>query len=170
MSQLGAIPICHFGLPWPTGTPRWPKIPETVPRLSALNKFLHSNFRWERELLILGILPHTLYDMWPAPHVLSPGRGGEGWVPPLVAMATINVKVGVSYLVFVCQSVCVCVRYQSISRNIKPINFIFGGSLPSDPGRKPFHFEKNRPRVRVGVGGQNLSLMIRDRRKIFEWL
>ena len=62
---------------------------------------------------------------------------------------------GVSYFAFVCLSVCVCVRYQNISKNIEPINFIFGGSLPCDPGRKPFDFEKNPPGVRVcgGVGG-----------------
>ncbi len=75
----------------------------------------------------------------------------------------------ISYFAFVCLCICVCPLAKYL-KNIELINFIIGGSLPSDPGRKPFHFEKNRPRVRVGVGGQNLSLMIRDRRKIFEWL
>ena len=40
-----------------------------------------------------------------------------------------------------------------ISKNIEPIDFIFGGGLPSDTRRKPFDFEKNRPGVRVGLGG-----------------
>ncbi len=71
---------------------------------------------------------------------------------------------GASYLAFVCVSVT------KISKKIEPINFIFGGGLPSDPGRKPFDFEKNLPGVRVGLGGRNLSLMIRHRRKYFEWL
>ncbi len=62
-----------------------------------------------------------------------------------------------------------CVSITKITKKIEPIKFIFGGSLPSDPGRKPFDFEKNRPRVRGG-GVRNLALMIRDRRKIFEWL
>ena len=42
----------------------------------------------------------------------------------------------------VCVSVSVCVRYQNIWKKIEPINFIFGGSLPSNPDRKPFDLEK----------------------------
>ena len=56
---------------------------------------------------------------------------------------------------FVCLSVGMCVRVQpvqNISTNIEPINFIFSGSLPSDPVRKLFDFEINHPGVRVGVG------------------
>ncbi len=49
---------------------------------------------------------------------------------------------------------CVCVSVTKISqKNIESIKFIFGGSLPSDPERKPIDFEKNLPGVRVGVGG-----------------
>ncbi len=55
-------------------------------------------------------------------------------------------------------SVCVCVRYQNISKTIKPINFIFGGGLPSDLGRKPFDFEQNHPGVRVGLGGGGVEI------------
>ena len=47
----------------------------------------------------------------------------------------------------VCETVC----EQNISKNIDSINFIFGGGLPSDPRRKPFDFDKNRPGVRVRV-------------------
>ncbi len=58
-------------------------------------------------------------------------------------------------------SVCVCVHPcvcgQNISKSIEPDNFIFGGSLPSDPGRKPFNFEKKRQGLGwawgVGLGG-----------------
>ncbi len=53
-----------------------------------------------------------------------------------------------------CVHVCIC--QQNISKNIEPINFVFGGSLPSDPGRKPFYFEKILPwgkGVCVCVGG-----------------
>ena len=73
----------------------------------------------------------------------------------------------------------VYVSVSKISQNVLPINFIFGGSLPSHPGRKPFDFEENCPEVRlyacvcvcacVCVGGANLGLMTSDR-KIFEWL
>ena len=57
---------------------------------------------------------------------------------------------------------------QNISKTIKPINFIFGGGFPLDLGRELFDFEKNHPGVGVGewgMGGRNLALMIRDRRK-----
>ncbi len=59
------------------------------------------------------------------------------------------------------------------------MNFIFGGNLPSDPGRKPFALGKNPSGVRVGgcgcggsvcLGGggeSNFGLSIRDRRNIF---
>ncbi len=49
--------------------------------------------------------------------------------------------------------VCMSVRVQDNSKNIEPINFIFGGGLPSDTGRKLFDLKKNRPAVRVGMGG-----------------
>ncbi len=69
-----------------------------------------------------------------------------------------------------CLSACVSVK--KISKNIQPISSIFGGSLPCDPGRKPFNFEKNRPGVRVGVGvgskfGPNDK---RFMKLFFEWL
>ena len=35
--------------------------------------------------------------------------------------------------------------------NIEAINFIFGGGLLTDAGRKPFNFEKNHRRVRACV-------------------
>ncbi len=44
-------------------------------------------------------------------------------------------------------SVCLCKI--SKKKNIEPINFIFGGGLPSDPKRKPFYLGKNRAGVRV---------------------
>ncbi len=53
----------------------------------------------------------------------------------------------------VCVCLCVCVCGQDISKSIQPINFIIGGSLPCDPGKKPLDFEKNRQGVRVGLGG-----------------
>ncbi len=83
-----------------------------------------------------------------------------------------------SYFHFVCvrmvgegEYLCVC-PWSSISKNIEPINFIVDGRLLSDSGGKPFDFreKKNRPGRRVDVGVQNLSLMIRDGRKFFEWL
>ncbi len=52
----------------------------------------------------------------------------------------------------ICACVCVCL-FAKYLKKYEPINFIFGGGLPSDPGRKPFDFEKNRPGVRVGVRG-----------------
>ena len=62
-------------------------------------------------------------------------------------------------------------------KNIERINLIWGGSLPYDPRKKSFDFEKNHPEVtwvHVGKGGcgldQNLGLMIRDGRTFFEWL
>ena len=55
-------------------------------------------------------------------------------------------------------SVCVCVRYQNISKNIESINFNFGGSLPSDPGRNPFNFEKKLPQGKGGCGGSKFGL------------
>ncbi len=58
-----AIPIYLFGLTWPTGTsppPRQSKIPELKPKLSAPNKILHSILKGNRELLILGFLPHDM--------------------------------------------------------------------------------------------------------------
>ncbi len=64
---------------------------------------------------------------------------------------------GVSYFHFVCPSVGVSVCVQNISKNIESINFIFGGGLPSDTRRKPFDFEKNRPGVRVGLGGSKFG-------------
>ena len=54
-------------------------------------------------------------------------------------------------------SVRVCVRFQNIQKNVEPINFIFGGSLPSNPWRKPFDFEKNHRGVRVGVEGSKFG-------------
>ena len=51
-------------------------------------------------------------------------------------------------------SICECVRYQNISKNIEPSNFmLFGGSLPSDSGRKPIDFEKIALGIRVYVWG-----------------
>ncbi len=57
---------------------------------------------------------------------------------------------------FLTLHLCVCVSIYLLAKylkNIQPINFIFGEGLPSDPGRKPFDFEKNCQGVRVGVGG-----------------
>ncbi len=48
---------------------------------------------------------------------------------------------GACYIAFVCVRVPVC---KISPNNIEPINFIFGGSFPSDPGRKPFDFEKKK--------------------------
>ncbi len=59
---------------------------------------------------------------------------------------------GGSYFAFVCVSVCLSMC-KTTWKNTEPVNFIFGGGLPSDPGRKPFDFEKYRPGVRMGVGG-----------------
>ncbi len=71
----------------------------------------------------------------------------------------------VSYFVFV----SLCVSWQNISKNIEPINFIFGGSLSSNSGKKPFDFEQNCPGVMGGweEGGEFGPRMIRDRRKNF---
>ncbi len=48
---------------------------------------------------------------------------------------------------------------------MEPINFIFGGSLPSDYGTQLLEFDKNRTGVRLGP---NLGRMIRDMRKSFK--
>ncbi len=50
---------------------------------------------------------------------------------------------------------CLCVRVQGNSKNIEPINFIFGGGLLSDPGKLGNHSisKKDRPGVKVGVEG-----------------
>ncbi len=74
---------------------------------------------------------------------------------------------GLSYLICVCLSVCVCVcvcPFTKYLKKFKPINFIFGGGLPSDPGRKPFDFDKNRPGVRVGVCGGGVKFGPNDKR------
>ncbi len=55
------------------------------------------------------------------------------------------------FLLCVCLSVCVSVT--KISKKILNRPTIFGGGLPSDPGRKPFDFEKNRPRVKGWAWG-----------------
>ncbi len=70
----------------------------------------------------------------------------------------------ITFTLCVCLSVCV----QDISKNIKPIDFIFGGGLPSHPRRKRLDFEQNRPGVRVGLGEQTFGPMIRDSDKIFK--
>ncbi len=46
------------------------------------------------------------------------------------------------------------------------MNFIFGGGLPNDPGRKLLDFVKNRPVVRVFVygGGGVLKFLSNDKR------
>ncbi len=62
---------------------------------------------------------------------------------------------GVSYFVFVCLSVCVCPLPKYLKKYWT--NFIFGEGLSSDPGRKPFDFEKNCPGVRVGLGGSKFG-------------
>ncbi len=53
---------------------------------------------------------------------------------------------GVYYFAFRCLFVCPCLKYLT---NIEPINFIFGGGLSSDTGRKAFGFGKNREGVMV---------------------
>ncbi len=50
-----------------------------------------------------------------------------------------------TFTLCVCPSVCLSVCVQDISKSMEPINFIFGGGLPSDPRRKRLDFEKNRP-------------------------
>ncbi len=45
----------------------------------------------------------------------------------------------------VCLTVCLCAKYL---KTIESINFIFVCDLPSDAGRKPFNFEKNRHGLR----------------------
>ncbi len=74
---------------------------------------------------------------------------------------TLNVKFKVIFYLlnywvdyFAIVSACVYVSVCKISNNTEPINLIFGGGLPSGPGRKPFDFD----------------LIIRDRRTFFEWL
>ena len=57
----------------------------------------------------------------------------------------------------VCVSLCVSVNKIS-KKNNEPINFIFGGGLPSDPDRKPFDFEKNRPGGKGGPGGAGVEI------------
>ncbi len=48
--------------------------------------------------------------------------------------------------------VCVCVPVnKNTSSSIEPMNFIFGGSLPADLGKKWLDFEEIRPGVMVGV-------------------
>ncbi len=69
-----------------------------------------------------------------------------------------------------CASVCVYVCSQDVSNKIYPINFILGGSLPSDAETKWLDFEKNRPGVRVVWGSEISAQMIRDGRKNFERL
>ena len=61
------------------------------------------------------------------------------------------------FLLSLCVCVRPCVHQQYISKSIEPINFIFGEGLFSDPGRKPFEFEKNCPGVRVGVEGSKFG-------------
>ncbi len=65
-----------------------------------------------------------------------------------------------------CLSVCLLAKYV---KNIEPINFVFGGSLPSNSRKKPFDFEQNCPGVMGGRGGGGKfgPIMIRDRRKNF---
>ncbi len=48
-----------------------------------------------------------------------------------------------------CVSVCPLAKYL---KKIEPIYFIFGGSLPSDTGRKPLEFEKKK-KTPPGKGG-----------------
>ena len=48
---------------------------------------------------------------------------------------------------------CVCVCYQNISKSIYPMNFIFGGCLPSGPKMEWFNFERNLSGVRVNTCG-----------------
>ncbi len=64
---------------------------------------------------------------------------------------------GVYYFACVCVSMSVsvplCVHVQNFPKHIESINFILGGRLPSDPGRKPFEFEL----CKVGVGSEILA-------------
>ncbi len=53
-------------------------------------------------------------------------------------------------------SVCI-LSEQNISKSVPLINFIFGGSLPSDLVIEGFDFEKYCPGVRVSVGVQNFG-------------
>ncbi len=62
---------------------------------------------------------------------------------------------GLLHLFCIFPSIHMCVCFQYVSKNIEPINFIFGGSLPSDPGRRPFDFEKS-PWGKGGYGGSKI--------------
>ena len=63
------------------------------------------------------------------------------------------------FLLCVCLSVCVFVfvSVSKISQKILNRSTSFLAGLPSDPGRKPFDFEKYHPGVRVGVGGSKFG-------------
>ncbi len=68
------------------------------------------------------------------------------------------------YCVFVHVSVRPCVRVQNIYKILKStstINFIFGGSLPCDPGRTHLILKKKKhhPEVRVGVGRPRVGVV-----------
>ncbi len=54
---------------------------------------------------------------------------------------------------YMCLSVSV--RVQDNSKNIEPINFIFGGGLLSDAGRTPFDFEKSVRDPNVGPNNKS---------------
>ena len=49
--------------------------------------------------------------------------------------------------------------------HIEPIKFIFGMSELSHPGKKLLEFEKNCPRVRMGVVGPNFGANDKRQRK-----
>ena len=53
--------------------------------------------------------------------------------------------------VCVCVSECLWTRSDDISKSIQSINFIFGGSLPCGPRKKPLGFEKKN-RIALGYG------------------
>ncbi len=73
---------------------------------------------------------------------------------------------GVSYFAFLCVSVCVSV--DKISQKILNPSTLWRSSLW--PTEETIRFWKKSPQGKGGCGGQNLALMIKDRRNIFEWL
>ncbi len=73
---------------------------------------------------------------------------------------------------YICMCVCFfCAHsvsaWTNIQKSISLTSFLVGVKLPPDPGMKWFDFEKNHPRIRVGVlGVQNFVFMIEDRLKL----
>ena len=66
---------------------------------------------------------------------------------------------------FVCVSICKICKKSNVL-----MNFIFGARLLSNPRKKLFSFEKNRPGVRLSMAVRKFGLMIRYRRKMFDRL